>query len=424
MSARTYWTHNNPQLKVEARPISLKLEDAEPAIRTSGSNSDWQVVKANLEAQLAQALDEKTNAEQALAALRNEVNGLKGESAKAQEDLKHEITAMGEEHRQTTAALRKEAQTATDECNELHKAIKDLENELEQEAYENKNLHDEKAQLLETIAALEGQIRGLSSDEMRQQTEELVRVSLVCQSRMKKAENTGSPPLGELLSVCNTSENLFALLGDNPVAKTVLNDVLYLPMRTTFLGDGNVLAWGPVARYDSTTNEWRRGVGSDLRRHAKSTKEVFLSAPGALHSIIYAGTFTCVDLRSATSFKNIHMMPLGVDDKTLFEIASDGSSLANYKQLIDMQFRKHGLPIEASGLQCVGFNWRLYDALFPSRKGKHTAGAEGLGKLPSAAGAAGENEHRSTDKKRKLDPTDDAEESSETKKTKSAKKSA
>ncbi|KAF7300423.1 hypothetical protein HMN09_00926000 [Mycena chlorophos] len=399
------------QSQVKLERLSVKLEGSDDG----GSDADSRYPH------VAQALRE-------VVVLRDEVEDLREQlhtAERVRQELTEELNNLSEEHDQRIEEIVEERDAAQTEANELYDKAQALEADkalLESSLAISRNsnvIHQQRIAQLQSaneglshqVAALEEQqddyentvtqlqnghgvlqtnVNILSAErdallarvkelERLLPPDELTRIIGLCQARMAVFDDDGPyphPPIHELKTVSAGNVNLWTVLGAHPVAQHFLNSVLFLQSRTTFLSDGNLLAWGPRGRYDAFTNNWTPDVGSDLRAHIRTKKEVFVTrpAPGNTTEVIYLGTFAVMDMRSVSSFKRIGRIPEGVDASILLSLLASGQAPPNFQQIVDHHYRKHGggfsSAIEATGLQRVGFNWALYEGLFPGvRKG-------------------------------------------------------
>nr|GAT44525.1 predicted protein [Mycena chlorophos] len=354
--------------------------------------------------------------------LRDEVEDLREQlhtAERVRQELTEELNNLSEDHDQRIEEIVEERDAAQTEANELYDKAQALEADkalLESSLVISRNsnaIHQQRIAQLQSaneglshqVAALEEQqddyentvtqlqnghavlqtnVNILSAErdallarvkELQSQLppDELARIIRLCQARMAVFDDEAypHPPIDELKTVSAGNVNLWTVLGAHPVAQHFLNSVLFLQSRTTFLSDGNLLAWGPRGRYDALTNTWTPDVGSNLRAHIRTKKDVFVTrpAPGNTTEVIYLGTFAVMDMRSVSSFKRIGRIPEGVNASILLSLLASGQAPPNFQQIVDHHYRKHNggfsSAIEATGLQRVGFNWALYEGLFP-----------------------------------------------------------
>ncbi|KAJ7189991.1 hypothetical protein GGX14DRAFT_382668, partial [Mycena pura] len=133
--------------------------------------------------------------------------------------------------------------------------------------------------------------------------------------------------------------------------------VLYLPGRTLNLSNGHFLAFGPSNHYNHQIRAW---AGSDLIGFHGSTRELFVERNG---SILYMGTYKCHYLNDM--YPKDMEPPQKIAKSMLVDVALGVPPPAKEisERLIKQQYPTGEIDVEATGLQLVGFNQRLYDAL-------------------------------------------------------------
>ncbi|KAJ7842350.1 hypothetical protein B0H14DRAFT_2780844 [Mycena olivaceomarginata] len=117
----------------------------------------------------------------------------------------------------------------------------------------------------------------------------------------------------------------------------------------------NYLAYGPTSRYERATDTWSEG--SDLTGFHGGTRELFVKING---SIVYVGTYKCHDLRPLQP-KGTNP-PKEISEPEIINVALGVPRPPNDVQIIKQRYPK-GIKVEATGLQCVGFNMELYESL-------------------------------------------------------------
>ncbi|KAJ7101835.1 hypothetical protein C8R43DRAFT_1047717 [Mycena crocata] len=164
------------------------------------------------------------------------------------------------------------------------------------------------------------------------------------------------PPFAQLDPVCCRDNNLHAYISQDPNAKSFLNHILYLPKRTIRMFDFHYVCFGPTQQYDRVTKQWTKG--SDLTSLHRGTRELFINAK---EFIFYAGTYRCHDLRPLFpkgSVPHAHVSVPEIRDAAL------GVPLPpDHRSIIEKCYPDGKIKVEATGLQCIGFNVQLYDSL-------------------------------------------------------------
>ncbi|KAJ7846627.1 hypothetical protein B0H14DRAFT_3678382 [Mycena olivaceomarginata] len=173
-------------------------------------------------------------------------------------------------------------------------------------------------------------------------------------------------PPSNLDAVCSITTNLHGILPpggkritpvyqQNSMISRFLNHVLYLPKRIMSVAGLNYLAYGPTSCYERATDTWSEG--SDLIGFHGGTRELFVKIKG---SIVYVGTYKCHDLRPLQP-KGTNL-PTHISPAEIINAALGVPRPLNDVQIIKQRYPK-GIKVEATGLQCVGFNMELYESL-------------------------------------------------------------
>ncbi|KAJ7486400.1 hypothetical protein B0H11DRAFT_1913681 [Mycena galericulata] len=164
------------------------------------------------------------------------------------------------------------------------------------------------------------------------------------------------PHFAQLDPIGYKDSNLHAYLAQDPAAKSFLNHILYLPGRTILISGAAYLAFGPTQRYQRTTQKWTEG--SDLTGFHGGTRELFVNRK---EFIVYMGSYKCHDL--STLCPGGTSMPAGLSRKEILDAALGVPRPTGHAQIIKQCFPDGVIKVEATGLQCVGFNHQLYDSL-------------------------------------------------------------
>ncbi|KAJ7168872.1 hypothetical protein C8R46DRAFT_1092728 [Mycena filopes] len=163
------------------------------------------------------------------------------------------------------------------------------------------------------------------------------------------------PSTKQLEPICFITTNLHGYLSEDAASKSVLNHALYLPKRLWHMFGFQYVAYGPTHRYDRIAGNWTEG--SDLTSFHGGTRELFVDAK---EFMVYIGTYRCHDLGplepNGTSLPSHISLPEIMD-------AALGVPWPPGHATIMKQRYPDGVRVSATGLQCVGFNMQLYDAL-------------------------------------------------------------
>ncbi|KAF7337315.1 hypothetical protein MSAN_02256700 [Mycena sanguinolenta] len=172
------------------------------------------------------------------------------------------------------------------------------------------------------------------------------------------------PNFLSLQPVAKIGINLAEYLAADQVCAGAVNSALYLPLRTVWCSTEHIhlLAFIPTHQYD------KRGTWTqteDIPKLVGSWREVFIDLNG---SIFYVGTYKCHDLRflcpGGTPPPDV-VSPLEMVRAARLEVLplEERSSAINYF------FPSGIIDADCMGMQCVGFNTILYDALLRRSSG-------------------------------------------------------
>ncbi|KAF8155185.1 hypothetical protein K438DRAFT_357589 [Mycena galopus ATCC 62051] len=292
------------------------------------------------------------------------------------------VNSDKEELQQENAELQQTLREMIDLVESLQEDVKenanaDLVKMVESLSKQCSNAEEARSQLQEKCSSLEGSIAKLEKD--KPQTRKFKEALAKYENYMHDLpfpENP--PPFGPLKldPVCSSHHNLHGFIAQNPSTQRFLNHVLHLPRRLVPLSSFNYLAYGPTSRYDRTTNTWSEG--SDLIGVHGGTRELFVNTTKLT---VYVGTYKCHDLRplhpGGTSYA-AHISSGEIVDAALGVPRPHGDA-----DIIRQRYPDGTITVEATGLQCIGFNTELYDSLrqrFAEEglKGKRKAGSEDL----------------------------------------------
>ncbi|KAJ7500220.1 hypothetical protein B0H11DRAFT_1996685 [Mycena galericulata] len=166
------------------------------------------------------------------------------------------------------------------------------------------------------------------------------------------------PQFTQLDPIGYKDSNLHAYLAQDATTKSFLNHILYLPGRTTHISgvDHNYLAFGPTQRYQRATKKWTQG--SDLSGFYGGTRELFVNRK---EFIVYMGSYKCHDLSALCPGGT--SMPSFLSEQEIIDAALGIPWPTGHVKIIKQCFPDGVVRVEATGLQCVGFNHQLYDSL-------------------------------------------------------------
>ncbi|KAJ7111745.1 hypothetical protein C8R44DRAFT_798570 [Mycena epipterygia] len=140
--------------------------------------------------------------------------------------------------------------------------------------------------------------------------------------------------------------------------------------------DFQFVAYGPTYRYDRATKKWIKG--SDLVSLHGGTRELFANYKA---HIFYMGTYKCHDLR--TLCPEGTNTPFEISSQEIIDAAFGVRKPQRCDHIIKQCYPEGVIKVEATGLQCVGFNQQLYNSLRKrfadecAKEGKRKAENEG-----------------------------------------------
>ncbi|KAF7326231.1 hypothetical protein MKEN_00475800 [Mycena kentingensis (nom. inval.)] len=183
------------------------------------------------------------------------------------------------------------------------------------------------------------------------------------------------PSMGDIHPICGIGLDFMAYMEEDPstaacnhnislAADTSLSsfvpNILFLRGRVRTISDMNIVAFGPLRRYDQDTQTWSES--HELRNLVGETREVIIDRKSKQGKLLYVGTYTAYDM--TRYFQNLPAPPK-VDEATLIEDALGlplpDSPMAT--RLLQDAFPAGFIAVEALGLHCVGFNREFYAAL-------------------------------------------------------------
>ncbi|KAJ7351262.1 hypothetical protein DFH08DRAFT_1078368 [Mycena albidolilacea] len=226
---------------------------------------------------------------------------------------------------------------------------------------ELKVAENEKEDLRQTLREMIEVVEGLQ-EEVKELKEKDVESPEVSASIAKYREFlTGLPlperpppaPPSNLDAVCSITTNLHGYLSEDPTARRQAHNPC---LSRIISGAGlNYLAYGPTSRYERATDTW--SAGSDLIGFHGGTRELFVNINS---SIVYVGTYRCHDLRPL-QLKGTNP-PKCISAAEIIKVALGVPRPPNHVQIMKQHYSR-GIEVEATGLQCVGFNMELYESL-------------------------------------------------------------
>ncbi|KAJ6450610.1 hypothetical protein C8R45DRAFT_946644 [Mycena sanguinolenta] len=169
----------------------------------------------------------------------------------------------------------------------------------------------------------------------------------------------GRPDFFSLRPVAKLEVNLTQYLATDPVCAGAVSSALYLPGRTVWSSSDrlHMLAFWPTHRYHPTRGTWSET--SDISDLVGSWREVFIDVED---SIFYVGTYRCHDLRflcpGGTPPPDA-VSPLEMIRAARLELLPPEERPGVIKYF----FPSGIIDADCVGLQCIGFNSILYDAL-------------------------------------------------------------
>ncbi|KAJ6450609.1 hypothetical protein C8R45DRAFT_883515 [Mycena sanguinolenta] len=321
--------------------LKVKQEDQEDFALKEAKYTHLQAHLKDTAELAAKALRQQTQMEKALEKSRQECSGLQATNealltevnSYAHLKLKYDKLKKGtKELRNDKEELQQVVDNLSRQCNETKEARGHLE---------------EKCALLETrIAKLD--------EEIEAETE-VERKYWHYMSDLPMPERP-PPPWSTLEAVCHKNTNLHAYLSRDPTAGLFLNHVLYLPQRVLRLPGHDFLAYGPTGRYNRAANAWIEG--SDLVDFHGGTRELFIERE---NTITYVGTYKCHDLRTLQPVAT--NSPTVISPKEIMNVALGLLLPENHREVIEERYPDGKIKMDVTGLQCIGFNTELYDAM-------------------------------------------------------------
>ncbi|KAF7306216.1 hypothetical protein MIND_00412100 [Mycena indigotica] len=309
--------------------------------------------------------------------------GCKNSELQDQLDQKHEREASS---LVAVDVLKAKSTKRKAQIKELNKTVVQQQAEIAELMQEIRKFRDEKAVLsgVETTAVtVEAANLKRQIATLRQDKERLVKVNegLIGERNITRAINQCKNRLNQKLvpqankvivarseDIHCATDNLFAFLAQDPSTQSFMNNVLYLPHRLLSCAPRNYIAFAPSARYNDTRCKWEDG--SDLAVLAGSTRELFVVVTRQNERtyedvIAYAGTYLCHDLGRA-AYPPGTKPPRSVPDAAILEVAFGMKTTQDdidITPLIKQRFPSGTIDIEVMGLQLVGYNMKLCDAL-------------------------------------------------------------
>ncbi|KAJ6553313.1 hypothetical protein B0H19DRAFT_1156174 [Mycena capillaripes] len=291
------------------------------------------------------------------------------ESWKEYEELKTERDRL----KATCSDLEVQNLQLHQDCRNVRTSKNLLEQTCDEIIEAGENLECEAAHLRDTIASLQNESR-LMDDRLKH----VETVNRACRSRIQNGRvptsvarvlyedfmNKFPPSVGErpdsssLQRIAKAGINLHDYLASDPICKGYLEHVLFLPKRTVWSSTARLhaLAFYPTHYYHGW-DTWAEVT--DLSAMAGSWSELFLDVDD---SIIYAGTYRLYDLRYLCPGGTAP--PEGVSSLEMESAAHLGALPPNQRaQVIAAKFSSGVIDTDCMGLQCIGFNATLYDAL-------------------------------------------------------------
>ncbi|KAJ7444792.1 hypothetical protein B0H11DRAFT_2291106 [Mycena galericulata] len=218
-----------------------------------------------------------------------------------------------------------------------------------------------------TITALENRVGNLTeaNEALQSRMNERIQTSMACaqysafMDRFPYAVHA-RPAFHSLQLVGRVEMNLRDYLAADPACQASADRALYIPKRTIWASAACVhaLAFAPTHRYDANTAHWT--PGSDISSLDDAWRDLFLDVG---QSVYYVGIYRCHDLR--------HLCPGGceapenVSALAMLDAAHLGSTTppAERTRILRSFFPQGMLTAHCVGLECIGFNQALYDAL-------------------------------------------------------------
>ncbi|KAJ7049084.1 hypothetical protein C8F01DRAFT_1266122 [Mycena amicta] len=322
------------------------------------------------------AIQEKTKAEKdvkaekkIVRALKREVDELKRELEEAREKAAARDT-MGEEPSEALAALRVKYQKLKEDRKALRASIAEHDSEVN-------GLNDKIVNLREKYKAAKEECR-TNSKELTVHEQKIgaliaqhedaknsltARAVVKCRNALSQVSASKQLTLPQPYDLCRPTDNLFALLAQNPSTASFMNHILFLPQRVIPCVNNGFIAFGPRSRYDPVQKKWT--PGSDLRL-CKGRRELFVIVEGEKNRafVAYAGTYLCHPLRE--SYPPRTKQPQSIPEFAIVDVAfgvPSKLSAENVRILINAKYPAGFIDVEAMGLELVDFNHALHDAL-------------------------------------------------------------
>ncbi|KAJ7101833.1 hypothetical protein C8R43DRAFT_242275 [Mycena crocata] len=215
----------------------------------------------------------------------------------------------------------------------------------------------ERKNLEEKCTSLEAELVGFKERDLEFEQAKVTQANAKYRKYMKALplpEN--QPQFGDLEPICYRENNLHAYLSQDPNAKSFLNHLLYLPKRTMHMFDFQFVAFGPTHRYDQATKKWTEG--SDLTSVHGGTRELFIDRK---EFVYYMGTYKCHDLRQLHPEGT--RSPAHISSPEIKDAALGVPRPSGYQKIVERCYPDGIIKVEATGLQCIGFNIQLYKSL-------------------------------------------------------------
>ncbi|KAJ7753012.1 hypothetical protein B0H16DRAFT_1887132 [Mycena metata] len=189
----------------------------------------------------------------------------------------------------------------------------------------------------------------------------------------------GRPDFASLQPIAKTGTDLPAYFASDSVCAGYVDRILYMPRRTISTSDTRLhaLAFSPTERYNPTRRSW--SVATEIPILNGHWRELFVDVGDW---VIYAGTYRCHDLR--------YLCPGGTPPPELVS-SLEMLRAANLWELepadrtraINALAPSGILPADCLGLQCIGFNTTLYEALKRRSRGTKREADEVESGLPA-----------------------------------------
>ncbi|KAJ6447601.1 hypothetical protein C8R45DRAFT_1136777 [Mycena sanguinolenta] len=328
-----------------SRQEYAQLQGAHNALVADGlaSEEHHAVAYARLKAKYDKVKDEKTSLRECCAEKDAQIQSSTDKLSR----LRGKYQAVKDEGEQLKGTLREMIELV--EQNDRHQMVNQL-------SKQNKEADDIRAQLQEKCVLLESRIAELEEGLVS----EIAKAGEKYRQYMNDLPKPEKlPPFATTLqAVCDSDTNLHG----------------YLSQRVEALSGHNYLAYGPTACYDRSTDTWTEG--SDLLGFHGGTRELFVKMQ---EFVLYVGTYKCHDLRylhpAATN------IPSSISRNEIMHAALGVPLPQHHGQLIEERYPHGKIQVEATGLQCVGFNKELYDIMrkrYSSKRKRKASGGEDL----------------------------------------------